>query len=54
LKPGTVLYDKLGRRSVILSGPVHVRYEVQRGKGKSVWVHERDVATWTPKRQEQP
>ncbi len=54
MKPGTVLYDKQSRRSVILSGPVHGRYEVQRGRTLIVWVHERDVATWTPKRQEQP
>lgn len=53
LKPGTVLYDRMGRRCVIRSGPVNGRYEVQRGRTLIVWVHERDVAKWTTTLQEQ-
>ena len=49
-----VLYDRMGRRAVILSGPVRGRYEVQRGRTLIVWVSERDVATWTTAPQDSP
>lgn len=46
MTPGAILYDRLGRRYVVLTGPVRGRYEVRR-RNLIVWVAERDIVTWT-------